>query len=261
MQGYCWVVDSIVTIVSIIFTFFKSVAHGHRRGKRLGTSCCALAKRCGTPKIGPKWETPKAPKWKDYKMDRANNNIQESNLFNPYRSQHPRPCQTIGRSTWRDTKHNTCLLLEPHVSGVMSLQHVSMFQYASCAWAWMRQVPWYMPWASARWVGCREFAACVNVSLCWLCMGMDEARLGTRDVSSSQNAPTATERQQNGFSMGTRWKAVECWRGTRCWPVFLAVAGRCWLLLAQRPLLKMQRVLNLRLNLLNCNGFSTGYPL
>ena len=28
-----------------------------------------------------------------------------------------------------------------------------------------------------------------------------------------------------------------------------------------QPLLKMQRVLNLRLNLLNCNGFSTGQPL
>ena len=82
-----------------------------------------------------------------------------------------------------------------------------------------------------------------------------------RDVPSSQNTPTATERQRNGFSTGTHWKPVECWRGTHCWPVFSAVAGRCLPLLVQRPLLKMQRVLNLRLNLLNCNGFSTGQPL
>ena len=31
------------------------------------------------------------------------------------------------------------------------------------------QAPWYVPCASARCIRCREFAACVNVSLCWLC--------------------------------------------------------------------------------------------
>ena len=43
--------------------------------------------------------------------------------------------------------------------------------------------------------------------------------------------------------------------------LFSAVAGRCLPFLVQRPLLKMQRVLNLKLNLLNYNGFSTGQPL
>ena len=47
-----------------------------------------------------------------------------------------------------------------------------MFEYANCAWAWTRQASQYMLWARAV---CREFAACVNVWICWLCMSMDEA--------------------------------------------------------------------------------------
>ena len=48
------------------------------------------------------------PKTKDYKIDKANINIQgKCNLSIPTKPQHPRPCQTIGRSTRRDTKHNS----------------------------------------------------------------------------------------------------------------------------------------------------------
>ena len=40
---------------------------------------------------------------------------------------------------------------------------MSMFQYAGCAQAWLKQC-----------VVCREFAACVNASMGHLCTGMDE---------------------------------------------------------------------------------------
>ena len=63
---------------------------------------------------------------------------------------------------------------------------MSMFQYASYAWAWTRQAPWYVPCASAGWVGCREFVACVSVSLCWMCMGMDEASALVRALCFSR---------------------------------------------------------------------------
>ena len=45
----------------------------------------------------------------------------------------------------------------------LSLQHVSMFQYASYARAWTRQAPWYVPCAPAVCVRCGEFAACAYV--------------------------------------------------------------------------------------------------
>ena len=75
MQGYCWVADSIVAIVSNVFKFFMSVVHGHERGKRL--------------------------------------------------------C--------------TCLVLQPGASGVVSLQHLPMLEYASCARAWTRYEPRCVP--------------------------------------------------------------------------------------------------------------------
>ena len=84
---------------------------------------------------------------------------------------------------------STCLVLEPRASGVVSLQHVSMFQYVGCDWAWTMQAPWYMPCASAGCVGCREFATCVNVSLCWLCVGMDEACASVRALCFSHIHP------------------------------------------------------------------------
>ena len=60
----------------------------------------------------------------------------------------------------------TCLVLQPYASCVVSLQHVPMFHYAGCAWAWTRQAPSYVPCASAACSGCREFVACAYVSLC-----------------------------------------------------------------------------------------------
>ena len=59
----------------------------------------------------------------------------------------------------------TCLVLEPHASGVVNLQHVLMFQYAGCARAWTRQAPWYMPCTSATCILRCEFAACAYVLL------------------------------------------------------------------------------------------------
>ena len=69
-------------------------------------------------------------------------------------------------------------------SCVMNLQRASMFEYAGCAWAWTRQAPRYVPCASATCILCPEFAECAYVSLCWLCMGMDEVCLSTCLVCS-----------------------------------------------------------------------------
>ena len=69
----------------------------------------------------------------------------------------------------------TCLVLQPGESGVVSLQHVLMFHYAGYAQAWRRHVPQYVPSTSAAFILCCEFVACANVSIFWLCMGMDEA--------------------------------------------------------------------------------------
>ena len=54
----------------------------------------------------------------------------------------------------RGMRLGTCLVLQPHASCVVSLQHVSMFQYAGYVEVWMRQAPWYVPCASAGCVGC-----------------------------------------------------------------------------------------------------------
>ena len=69
--------------------------------------------------------------------------------------------------------------------------------------------------------------------------------------------PKMPQRQWNGNGTGFQRVPVENPLNANVAPA----AGRCLPLLVQRPLLKMQRVLNLRLNLLNCNGFSTGQPL
>ena len=75
----------------------------------------------------------------------------------------------------RGKRLGTCLVLQPGASGVVSLQHVSMFHYVGCARAWTRHAPQYVPLASAACILCREFLACVNVSICWLCAAIDEA--------------------------------------------------------------------------------------
>ena len=54
----------------------------------------------------------------------------------------------------RGKRLGMCLMFEPHVLGVVSLQHVPMFEYAGYARAWTRQAPWYMPCARAACVVC-----------------------------------------------------------------------------------------------------------
>ena len=80
-----------------------------------------------------------------------------------------------GRGKRRGKRLGAHHVLQPGASGVVSLQHVSMSHYARCAQAWTRHAPRYMPCASAAYIVCREFAACVIISICWLFTGMDEA--------------------------------------------------------------------------------------
>ena len=44
--------------------------------------------------------------------------------------------------------------------------YVLHFVKVSCARAWTRQAPWYVPCASAACTLCREFVACAYVSMC-----------------------------------------------------------------------------------------------
>ena len=51
-------------------------------------------------------------------MGRADNNIQEKVICSiPPNFQCPRPCQTVGRSTRRDTKHNKSTIIDDVVGG------------------------------------------------------------------------------------------------------------------------------------------------
>ena len=56
----------------------------------------------------------------------------------------------------------------------------------------MRQEPWYLPCAPTAGVGCREFAASVDVSICWLYRGIDEARALVLVLSSSNVSPVSS---------------------------------------------------------------------
>ena len=55
----------------------------------------------------------------------------------------------------RGKRLGTCLVLKLSVLCVVSLQHVSMFDYAGGASAWTRQLPWYVPCGEAMCVVCR----------------------------------------------------------------------------------------------------------
>ena len=78
---------------------------------RLGTKpiCCAPTEWCGTPRIWAKErDAQQSPMKRYYKMSKANNIMQENVCSsNPQCFHCPRPCQTIGMSTRRDTRHNT----------------------------------------------------------------------------------------------------------------------------------------------------------
>ena len=56
----------------------------------------------------------------------------------------------------------------------------------------MRQEPWYLPCTLAMGARCHEFATCVNVSICWLCTGMDEARALVLVLCSSSVSPMSS---------------------------------------------------------------------
>ena len=59
------------------------------------------------PGSGPRRETPTTHNEKIAKLDRANDNTQEKvSCSIPHRFHRPKPCQTVGRSTRRDTKYN-----------------------------------------------------------------------------------------------------------------------------------------------------------
>ena len=80
----------------------------------------------------------------------------------------------------RGKRLGMCLVVELRASCVVSLQHVSMFEYAGYARVWTMEALWYVPCAGATYVVCHEFTACAYVLIGWLCMGMDEARASVR---------------------------------------------------------------------------------
>ena len=82
-------------------------------------------------------------------------------------------------------------MLQPGASGVVSLQHVSMFHYVGYARAWTRHAPQYMPCASAACILCHEFVACASVSICSLCIGIDEASALVRALCFSCMHPVS----------------------------------------------------------------------
>ena len=69
-------------------------------------------------------------------------------------------------------------------SGVVSLQHVSMFQYAGCAWAWTRQAPWYMPCARDAW-----FCVVMSLAAMCVCFTMLCERLNMLVLHSQRSTP------------------------------------------------------------------------
>ena len=103
-----------------LLEILKSVAHcmrascchqGLLQGSRvLASTPNVVPPPRGTARLGsgPKWETPKYPMKRLQNWTEQNDNIQENvSSSNPQRFQHPRPCQIVGRSTRRDTKHNS----------------------------------------------------------------------------------------------------------------------------------------------------------
>ena len=92
-----------------------------------------------------------------------------------------------------------CIVLQPRASSVVSLQHVSMFQYASCERLNMLAVHGHgqgtrLGMCLVYAAGVVAFVACVNaddfsviylILLHQLCMGMDEASALVRALCSS----------------------------------------------------------------------------
>ena len=75
----------------------------------------------------------------------------------------------------RGTGLGTCLVYAPCVMAFVACENADKFSVyvlhfieVSCARAWTRQAPWYVPCASAACILCREFVTCAYVSMCWL---------------------------------------------------------------------------------------------
>ena len=80
--------------------------------------------------------------------------------------------------------------------------------------------------------------------------------------------PKMPQRQRNGNGTGFQWVPVENPLNADVAPVadpffqpLLAVVGRCWTNGRCWKCNGVINLLNLKLNLLNCNGFATGCPL
>ena len=80
--------------------------------------------------------------------------------------------------------------------------------------------------------------------------------------------PKILQRQQNGNRTGLQWVPVENPLNADVAPIadlffqpLLAVVGHCWFNGYCWKCNGFINLLNLRLNLLNCSGFATGFPL
>ena len=63
----------------------------------------------------------------------------------------------------RGKRLGTCLVVKPCASYFMSLQYISMFDYAGGAQAWTRHAPWYLPCGEAVYIIYPKFAARVYI--------------------------------------------------------------------------------------------------
>ena len=75
----------------------------------------------------------------------------------------------------RYTRLGTCLVYTPSFVAFVACEHANKFSVyvlhfieVSCARAWTRQAPWYVPCALAACILCREFVACTYLLMCWL---------------------------------------------------------------------------------------------
>ena len=83
-----------------------------------------------------------------------------------------------------------------------------------------------------------------------------ESWLGSSDVPSPKNPPTATEQVFNGYPLNADVAPI----ANPFFQPLLTVVGRCWFNGYCWKCNRFINLLNLKLNLLDCNGFATGHP-
>ena len=81
--------------------------------------------------------------------------------------------QSLMHGHGRCTRLDTCLVYIPCVVAFVACENADRFSVyvlhfieVSCARAWTRQAPWYVPCALAACILCREFVACTYVLMC-----------------------------------------------------------------------------------------------